>query len=80
MDMRSIIASVVKVADMASTFIPQAKLISGGAELGGQIIDLIDGLHDHADPAQQAEMQAARKKLSDAVKAKAAATSARLRG
>lgn len=80
MDMRSIIAGVTKIADMASTFIPQAKLVSGGAQLGGHIIDLIDGLKEHADPSQQAEMQAARKKLSDAVKAKAAATSDRLRG
>lgn len=80
MDIKALIAGVIKVADMASVVLPQAKLISGGAAIGGQIIDLIDSLHQHADPADQAAMQAARKTLSDAVKAHAAATSARLRG
>lgn len=80
MDIRALIDEVVKVADMASAILPGAGLVGGAAKIGGQIIDIIDSLQEHADPAQQAEMQAASKTLSDAVKAKAADTSARLRG
>jgi hypothetical protein len=80
MDMRSIIANVGSLAHMASKFIPAAGLVEQGAAIGGKIIDIIDGLHEHADPSQQAELQAVRKQLSDAVKAKAASTSKRLRG
>jgi hypothetical protein len=80
MDMRSIIDKVASLAHMASSFIPAAGLVEQGVEIGGEIIDIIDGLHEHADPSQQAELQVARQKLSDAVKAHAASTSARLRG
>ncbi len=80
MDMKALIAGIVKVADMASVVLPQAKIVGGAANMGGKILDIIDGLKDQAEPAQQAEMQAARDKLATAVKAKAAATSARLRG
>lgn len=80
MDMRSLIDGVVKVANMASAIIPGAGLVGKGAEIGGKIIDIIDGLKEHADPSQQAEMQAARATLSAAVKAKAKSTSDRLRG
>lgn len=80
MDIRSLIDGVVKVANLASAVIPGAKLVAGGAEIGGKILDILDGLKADADPSQQAEMQAAREKLSAAVKAKAKATSDRLRG
>jgi hypothetical protein len=80
MDMRSIIANVGSLAHMAAKFIPAAGMVEQGAAIGGKIIDIIDGLHEHADPSQQAELQTARKTLSDAVKAKARATSDRLRG
>lgn len=80
MDMRSIIANVGSLAHMAARFIPAAGMVEQGAAIGGKIIDIIDGLHEHADPAQQAELQSARSALATAVKAKAAATSARLRG
>ena len=80
MDMKALIAGIVKVADMASVVLPQAKIVGGAASMGGKIIDIIDGLKDKADPADQAAMQEARAKLATAVKAKAAATSARLRG
>ncbi|MES2902699.1 MAG: hypothetical protein V4696_00795 [Pseudomonadota bacterium] len=80
MDIRSLIDGVVKLAGIASNVIPGAGLVANGAAIGGKIIDIIDGLQESADPDQQAEMKVARKQLSDAVKAKAAATSARLRG
>lgn len=80
MDMRSLIDGVVKVANIASNVIPGAGLVGKGAAIGGKIMDLIDDLKKHATPDQQAEMQAARAKLSDAVKAKAKSTSDRLRG
>ena len=80
MDIRELLAAATKLADVAATVLPQAKLVGGAAQIGTKIIDVIDGLKEHADPSQQAEMQAARAKLAEAVKAKAKATSARLRG
>lgn len=80
MDIRDMLATVTKLANIASVVLPQAKMVGGAAQMGGKILDIIDGLKDHADPAEQAELQEARAKLATAVKAKAAATSARLRG
>lgn len=80
MGIKDLIDGVIKVAHIASGVIPGAGMIEQGAQIGGKIIDIIDGLTAHADPSQQAEMQAARATLAEAVKAKAAATSARLRG
>lgn len=77
---RDLIDGVIKVAHVASSVIPGAGLVEQGAEIGGKIVDIIDGLTAHAEPDQQAAMQEARKQLSDVVKAKAAATSSRLRG
>lgn len=74
------LAAVTKLANVASVVIPQAKLVGSAAQMGGKILDIIDGLKDQGNPADQAAMQDARKTLSDAVKAKAAATSNRLRG
>lgn len=79
-NIRGLLETVTKLANMASVVLPQAKLVGSAAQIGGKIIDIIDDLSANAEPDQQAEMQAARKKLSDAVKAKAASTSARLRG
>ena len=80
MDIRDLLATVTKLANVAAVVIPQAKLVGGAANLGTKVLDIIDDLKDQGDPADQAAMQAARKTLSDAVRAKAAATSARLRG
>ncbi len=80
MDMKALIAGIVKVADMASVVLPQAKIVGGAANMGGKILDIIDGLRGQGTLEDQAELQAARTKLATAVKAKAAATSARLRG
>lgn len=80
MDIRAIIAKIADVADLASAIIPQAGLVKGGVELGEKIIDLIDSIGDDIPVDQQAEAQEARRKLAEAVKAKAAATSSRLRG
>lgn len=80
MDMKKLIAGIVQVADMAAVVLPQAKLVGGAAQMGGKILDVIDGLKDQGDSDDQAAMQEARAKLATAVKAKAAATSDRLRG
>ena len=80
MDIRSLVDGVVKVADLASNFIPGAGLVGKGVEIGTKIIGIIDELGDDIPLDQQDEVKAARKTLSDAVKAKAKATSDRLRG
>ena len=80
MDIRSLIDGITKVANIAATVIPGAGLVGKGAEIGGKILDVIDGLQEHATPDQQPAMQAARAKLAEAVKAKAKSTSDRLRG
>lgn len=80
-DLRSLIHAVGNLADMASAVIPGAGLVSKGADIGEKIIGIIDDLKAEApELSQQAELQARRNKLSTAVKAKAAATSDRLRG
>lgn len=80
MTIKDMLATVTKLANIASVVLPQAKIVGGAADLGGKILDIIDGLKDQGDPAEQADMQLARDKLATAVKAKAKATSARLRG
>jgi len=80
MDMKALIAGIVQVADMASVVLPQAKIVGGAANMGGKILDIIDGLRGQGSLEDQAALQEARAKLATAVKAKAATTSARLRG
>lgn len=80
-DIRSLIHAVGDLADMASNVIPGAGLVAKGADIGEKIVGIIDDLTAEApELAQQAELQDRRRKLTDAVKAKAAATSSRLRG
>ncbi len=80
MDLRALVDGVVKVANLASGLIPGAGFVGKGVEIGTKIIGIIDELGDDIPLDQQDEARAARAALSDAVKAKAAATSARLRG
>lgn len=80
MDVRSLVDSLIQLAHVASAVIPGAGLVEEGAKIGEKIIDVIDELKTHADPTQQPALQEARDKLADAVRTKAAATSARLRG
>lgn len=80
MNIKDLIDGVIKVANLASNVIPGAGLVAQGGAIGEKIIGIIDDLQQHADPSQQAEMQAERAKLADAVKAHAASTSDRLRG
>ncbi len=80
MDMKAMLETVTKLANIASVVLPGAKVVGGAANMGGKILDIIDGLKTQGDPAEQADMQLARDKLATAVKAKAKATSARLRG
>ncbi len=67
----------IALAKMAAPLLPA---LGAGAAIGEKIIDLIDSFDDDIPVDQQAEAQAARAELADAVRAKAAATSARSRG
>lgn len=78
MDLNKLIAEVVQVAKTAALVIPQAGLAEEGVAIGGKIIDLVNSLKPHAESA--ADLDAARKQLENTVGAKAAATSAGLRG
>ena len=78
MDLNKLIAEVVQVAKTASLVLPQAGLAEEGIAIGGRIIDLVNSLKSHAE--SPAELDAARHELENTVGAKAAATSAGLRG
>lgn len=80
MNIRSLIDSAIQLAHVAAAVIPGAGLAEDGLKIGQKIIDVIDGLKAHADPTQQPALQEARATLAETVKAKAKATSARLRG
>jgi len=76
-----IIASMVGCANKVAAFIPVAGVVGQGINLAQKIIGIIDDIGDEdATLDQQAELQAARRRLSGAVKAKASATADRLRG
>lgn len=79
MDVRSLIDQVIAVAHTASAIIPGAGFVEQGAKLGKGVLDVIDALEGHATIEQQPELQAARAKLSEAVKAKAKSVSDSLR-
>lgn len=76
----TIVDKVLNLADSVNDFLPGAPLTQGAIDLARKVEDLVATIGDDIPLDRQAEAQAARKKLSDAVKAKAAATSARLRG
>lgn len=80
MDISALVGKVTGVATSLASMIPGMNIITGGVELGKKVIDIIDELGDDIPLDQQAEAQAARAALAEAVKAKAAATSDRLRG
>ena len=77
---KELINSVIALADKAAGLVPGAGVISQGVSIAQKVIAIIDDLREDASVDQQGELQLARKKLSDAVKAKAAATADRLRG
>jgi hypothetical protein len=80
MDIRSMIDKTGELADMAAILVPQAKLVKGGTIVLNGILDVMDGLKkDAPDASSAAEIEKHRAKVAD-VQAKAARTSARLRG
>lgn len=79
-DIRSIVDKVLDVADTVNDFLPGAPLTQGAIDLGRKVEDLVDSVGDHIPLDKQGEAQEIRAKLAATVKAKAAATSDRLRG
>lgn len=80
MDFRNIVSTVETLAHSVSAFIPGASAVEGAAKIGGKVLDVIDAVSAHADPADQPRLQAARSELAEKVKAHAKSTSDRLRG
>ena len=80
MDIRDLLDRAEALALAAADVIPGAGLVGNAIEIGEKILDVIDALKEDVTPEMQPEMQEARAKLAESVKAKAAATSARLRG
>lgn len=79
-DFRSIVSSVESLAHMAAAFVPGAGMVEAGAKISGKVLDLVDAVSEHADPADQARLQAARKELAAKVTAHANSTADDLRG
>lgn len=80
MNIRAMVDGLVQAADAASVLIPQAGLISSGVKVGEKLLDIFDTLGDDIPADKQPEAQASRAKLAEVIKAKAKATSSRLRG
>lgn len=80
MDVRKVIDQVLAVADTVADYLPKGELIDKGVEIGRKVIDIIDDLGESIPLDKQEEAQAVRKKLADAVTAKAGRVSDRLRG
>jgi len=79
-DLSKIIGDVLKLADSVNGYLPMSGTTQLGIDLGKKVIDIIDTVGDDIPLDKQGEAQEARAKLAASVKAKAAATSARLRG
>jgi hypothetical protein len=77
-DIKKLIESALSMAKMAAPLIP---VLGSGVAIGEKIMGIIDDLSDDVPDARTQEaMQKDRAMLAEAVKAKAAATSDRLRG
>ena len=80
MDIKAIVNKVLSLADTVNDYLPAAPITQGAIDLGHKVVDLVDSIGDDIPLDQQAAAQATRAELAAAVKAKAAATSSRLRG
>ena len=78
--MASISDLIDKAIELAKAAAPLVPALGAGAEIAEKITGIIDDLGDDIPQDKQEEAQQARAKLADAVRAKAAATSDRLRG
>lgn len=79
-DIKKIFTTVLTLADSVNDYLPGAAVSQGAINLARKMGDVIDSFGDDIPLEQQGAAQAARKQLAEAVKAKAAATSDRLRG
>ena len=76
-----IFGGLIDLARGAAKIIPGGEVITSGISLGEKIIGIIDDVIDDApSPNTHEELDRLREELANAVKAKAKATSARLRG
>lgn len=80
MNIGDIVAKVLSLADTVNDYLPGAPLTQGAIDLGHKVMDLVDSIGDEIPLDKQADAQAARAALAETVKAKAKATSDRLRG
>lgn len=78
--MASISELIDRAIELAKAAAPLVPALGAGALIAEKVVDIIDGLGDEIPADKQTEAQAARALLADAVRAKAAATSDRLRG
>lgn len=69
-----------KAIDLAKTVAPLVPTVGAAAGVAEKVVDIIDSLGDDIPVDQQEAAQTARRELADAVRAKAQATSDRLRG
>ena len=80
MDIKALFGKALTLADAVNEFLPASGLTQGAINLARGAEDLIGSFGDDIPLEKQAEAQEVRKALAAKVKAKAAATSARLRG
>jgi hypothetical protein len=78
--MTSIVDKILDVADTVNDFLPASGLTQQGINLARKVEDLVATVQGQIPIEKQGEAQATRAALAARVKAKAAATSARMRG
>lgn len=79
-DIKSIVNSVLDLADKVNDYLPGAPVTQATIDLGRRVTDLIDHFGDEIPLDKQAEAQEARRKIAERVTAKSKALSASLRG
>lgn len=79
-DIKAIVKQILDVADTVNDFLPMSGLTQGGIDLARKVSDLVGSIGTEIPLDQQEAAQATRAALAEKVKAKAAATSDRLRG
>lgn len=80
MALGDIVNKILDVADTVNDFLPASGLTQKGIDLARKVEDLVGSIGGDIPLDKQAEAQATRAALAAKVKAKAASTSARLRG
>lgn len=80
MDIKALFDKALTLADSVNDYLPGSGLTQGAIDLAKKADDLIGSFGKDIPLDKQAEAQAVRAQLAAKVKAKAAATSDRLRG